>query len=94
MYQCDPIAPIVHDQHMRQTIIAFALTYVSDHFDEFVKDIAKEGKADVLAKSLTKQLYDIWVYPEIRDAVHPRTQFGVMDIGNLGDVLAHLAGQE
>lgn len=88
-----PFAQAVHNNELRNLIVAHALIYVAEHFAEFKGNLLSgHPESAETFEILTPELFDIYVMPIIRDAVQAnRTQFGVMDIGNLSDVLDMLS---
>lgn len=93
---------LVHDSDLREAFIANALIWVARNFDAYkayIAEGAEDGDDSSMLDMITTEIFDLWIYPVVTQAAEharerQRQQFGVMDLSNLGDVLAHLAGDE
>ena len=93
---------LVHDSDLREAFVANALIWVAMNFDAFkayIAEGAEDGDDSSILDMITTEIFDLWIYPIVSQAAdHARqraqVQFGAMDLSNLGDVLAHLAGDE
>lgn len=93
---------LVHDSDLREAFVANALIWVAKNFDAYkayIAEGAEDGDDSSMLDMITTEIFDLWIYPTVSQAAeHARqraqVQFGAMDLSNLGEVLAHLAGDE
>ena len=83
-----PFAVAVNDDQLRTLVIAHALVWVAEKFDEFRDHLIKdhEGKDDF--NVLNSDLFDIFIMPIVREAA--RTQFGAVNLSGLSNLMDSL----
>ena len=99
-YQPTQRVALIHDSALREAFIANALIWVAKNFSDYldyIKAGAGDGDDPGMLDLIDEELFNVWIYSIVTEAANharQRSSFGVMDLSNLGDVLAHLAGDE